>query len=166
MRQPTVQELVRWNAVAREHGAVDEEGRPVFGRVELEDWDKGPDVWRMFYGVITPLIADEYTEVLKRKTPPILFGRTASGEVILPGRWWRRMSERMSEDDRPSDEYRRQAARFAREADVGDVLLPAATDTIEVGVLDDTGQLVPHEALPPEMRVTVCVRRPAADVGN
>jgi len=98
---------------------------------------------------VTPVPAGLYSEDLKPKAPPILFDRRPSGEIILPGRWWQYMFEKLSESDDVPPDVRRTAAIMARSVDVSDGLLPADTDTIEFEAPDDDGDLVLHEALPP-----------------
>ena len=168
MRSPTPQEVERWIALARDRGGVDEEGRWLFGQVVDEGWDRDSDSggWRLHFRVITPFLADVYTDDLRPKTPPILFERTAAGEVMLPWRWWQRLFERMSESSRVAEAFRRLAAGFAREAKFSDVLLPATTDTIEVYAPDETGGQVAHEALPPGTLVTLYVPRRATNKGG
>ncbi len=93
------------------------------------------------------------------KSPPIMFDRKPTGEIILPGRWWQAMFERLSENEEVPPDIRRTAAVAARSVRVSDGLLPADTDTIEIKAPDSQGNPVVHEALPPETVVRIQLLR-------
>ena len=77
--------------------------------------------------VITPIPAGLHSQAARAKTPPILFDRTPTGEIIAPGGWW--------------GDLRQMAATIAVTIVCHDALLPADTDTIENAEarLDRTG---------------------------
>jgi hypothetical protein len=158
MRPVTERETADWTALARQYGFVDERGdfalgRFVFGRFSLERVGAA----RMYMRFITPVPAGLYTEELERKTPPILFDRTAEGEVIIPGRWWQRNFERLGEDPQTPGDIRKRAALLARYARFSDAVLPASLETIAILAPDDKGELVPHEAVPPGTEAVILV---------
>src|SRR2546427_633461 len=105
MREITEAECEEWAALAREHGFADEEGRFELGRFVTEVMGEG--LLRLVF--ITPLAAGAEDENLKAKTPPVMFDRTQDGRIILPGRWWQHMLERLAESDNASDDFRRTA---------------------------------------------------------
>jgi hypothetical protein len=144
MRKVTQEEADRWMQVAEEHGFADGKGMAL-GRYVTEGMENGAMTIRF----ITPVPAGLYSEDLRRKTPPIMFDRLPSGEIILPGRWWQLMLEKLSESEEAPADVRKTAALAARMVDVTDGFLPADTDTIEIDAPDDDGNLVTHEALPP-----------------
>ena len=144
MRRITEAEYECWMAIAREYRLADEGGL-VPGCFVSDGFEDG--VIRLRF--ITPILASLYSEDLQQKSPPIMFDRSPRGEILLPGRWWQLMFEKLSEDDRAPLDVRRSAAIAARVVDVCDALLPGDTDTIEIEVPDRTGNMVPHEALPP-----------------
>jgi hypothetical protein len=146
MRKITREEGERWQALAREHGFVNASGDFLLGRFVTETDAHGSLVIR----VITPIPASLYTEDLERKTPPIMFDRTPSGEILLPGRLWQSMFECLSEDPAAPSEVRAAATRLAHSIDASDAHLPAATDTISILAPDADGKPVSTEALPPE----------------
>ncbi len=141
MRKVTREEAAESAALAREHGFLSENGDIAVGRFKLVSGE----------GIefITPVAAPLYSPDLQRKQPPILFDRTPSGEIILPGRWWAHMFERGNELEGISSDDRRAAALMARHGEFSDILLPAERDTIEFALPDESGQPVVYEALPP-----------------
>ncbi|MBI2073132.1 MAG: hypothetical protein HYT81_08895 [Gemmatimonadetes bacterium] len=158
MRPVTNEEAEEWTALARRYGFVNEQGdfalgRFVFGKFGLERVGAA----RLYVRFITPVPAGLYTEDLQRKTPPILFDRTAEGQVILPGRWWQGNFERLSEDPQAPADVRQHAARLARHARFSDALLPASVETIAILAPDERGELAPHEAVPPGTEAVILV---------
>jgi hypothetical protein len=150
MRRVTQAEAAQWTELAREHGHVDDEGRILFGHFTVES--DAPD-GAMRLRLVTPLVAELYSgATLARKQPPIMFDRAPSGEIIIPGRWWHSMFERLSEYE---GEGRATAARVSRLVRVDDIHLPAETDTIGFIAPDDNGNYVVHEALPPGVEITL-----------
>jgi hypothetical protein len=151
MRKITKAEADRWTDLAAQHGFINEDGDVAIGRFVIEDaagWSGG-----MTLRIITPIVASDYTEDLIKKTPPIKFDRNEAGEIILPGRWWAHMFERVGESPELSDEAALAASRLAREASFHDITLPADFDTISFSAPDSDGRLVEHEALAPEGRI-------------
>jgi hypothetical protein len=141
--------------LARDHGFASDSGVD-FGRYVTEGLEDGALKIRF----ITPLPAGLYSgDDLRPKTPPIMFDRLPTGEIIIPGRWWQLMFERMSETEEAPADVRRTAALASRMVDVSDGLLPADTDTIEFRAPDDSGKLVLHEALPPGTVVRIGIMR-------
>lgn len=106
---------------------------------------------------ITPVPAGIYTEDLQRKPPPILFDRTAEGEIVVPGRWWQSNFERLGEDTEAPAEVRQRAALLARHARFSDALLHADVETIAILAPDEKGELAPHEAVPPGTQAVILV---------
>lgn len=158
MRPVTQEEAEQWRDLARQYGFVNEQadfalGRFIFGRFGLERVGAA----RMYVRFITPVPAGPYTDDLQRKTSPILFDRTAEGEVILPGRWWQLAFERLSEDEQAPADVRQRAAVVARQARFSDAVLPADVETIAILAPDENGQLVPHEAVPPGTEAVILV---------
>jgi hypothetical protein len=146
MRPVTAQEAERWLSLAEEHGFTDDDGDIAIGRFRVARADASMITIRF----ITPIVAGLYTDDLHEKQPPVMFDRTASGEIIIPGRWWQHLFEQLSDDKQENDNVRAQAFRAAHGCiNVGDGYLPADTDTIEFRVPDEDGRLVVHEALPP-----------------
>lgn len=145
MRKITQQEADEWMALAYEHGYVSEDGEVALGRFQVEQVTEG----RLRLTLITPVIAGKYSEELQPKTPPIMFDRTPEGNIILPGRWWQHMFERMAGDGDIPAEERRLGGIAARHVFVGDALLPPDRDTIAMSAPDESGEYVTHEALPP-----------------
>ena len=158
MRPVTPEEGEAWRALARQYGFVNEQGDFALGRLIFAKFGlERVGAARIYVRFITPVPAGLYTEDLQRKSPPILFDRTAEGEVILPGRWWQLNFERLSEDrDAPAD-VRRRAALLARHARFSDALLPADMETIAILAPDEKGELVPHEAAPPGTQAVILV---------
>jgi hypothetical protein len=155
MREVTQAEAASWTALAEEHGFTDESGDLEPGRFAVESFEGDTLTLR----TITPIVAGLYTEDLRRKTPPIMFDRTAGGEIVLPGRWWAHMLERLSDGLEDAGDLRAAAGarQLAREASFLDVALPADTDTIAfLAPVDD--ELVVHEALPPNGVIRVRIR--------
>jgi hypothetical protein len=149
MRQVTHEEAERWTAKAREYGFVNAEGNIALGRFVLERDETG----QLYVEFVTPCPAGFYDEELRPKTPPILFDRTPTGGIILPGRWWQLTFERLSEDEAVPAEVRKGTALMSRGVEFGDAILPPDTDTISFLAPDWEGELVQHEALPPGTRV-------------
>lgn len=154
MRRVTREEAERWTALARQYGFTNEQGDFQLGRYIIE-----ADAGGMFVRFITPVPAGMYTEDLKKKTPPIMFTRTARGEIILPGQSWQTMFETVSRDPDAPAEVRRSAAEAAASVTVGDVLLPPDFETISIVAPDADGNLVVHEAIPPETRIPFNISR-------
>jgi hypothetical protein len=146
LRKITRAEYKRWIVLAREHGFVNHEGRVALGRFVLESSDDG----RLKLRFLTPVPAGLYSEDLKKKTAPIMFDRTENGKIILPGRWWQLMFEKLSEESSAPPEIRRIAAVAARVVAVSNTFLPANTDTIEISAPDEDGNMLLHEALAPD----------------
>jgi len=154
MRRVTREEAEGWTSLARQHGFINADGNIALGRYVLEQ-DDG-QTWVRF---ITPVVASLYTERDARpKTPPILFERTDTGEIILPGRWWQQMFELVAGDETIPAEVRRIATVAARSVVVSDCLVPAAVETISFLAPNDAGELVVHEALPPGTRVPLMMQ--------
>jgi hypothetical protein len=108
---------------------------------------------------ITPVPAGLHdAKTLTKKTPPILFDRDDAGRIILPGRWWHRTFEKVSEDDRVPHPVRQTAVIAARSGVFEDCHLPPDFETIEFMVSDDKGNFVVHEALPPDTRIPLAIR--------
>ncbi len=146
MRLPSKEEVESWTALARDYGFLNEEGEIGLGRFVTEPGEEGYINVRF----ITPVPAGLYTEdTIKPKTPPVMFGRTPAGEIILPGRWWASCFKALSEDPDVPDDVRQSALSVSRFCRIADALLPPETDTIEILCPDDKGQMVPHEALIP-----------------
>src|SRR5262245_48988812 len=144
MRKITRQEAEQWTDLARRRGFINDKGSIALGRFTIE-----PGSRPMQVRLLTPMVAGEYTDDLQRKQPPVLFDRTATGEIVLPGRWWKHMFEKMADaEDRPAD-IRHPAVKAARFVLVDDLDLPADTDTIEMEAPDEDGRVVTFEALPP-----------------
>ncbi len=153
MRKPSEEENNAWLAHARELDFLNEQGNFTLGRFIIEKFE-GDLVYVKF---ITPMPAEEHTGTqLHLKTPPILFDRTPSGEIIIPGRWWASLFEKVAgHPDAPAELV--QAALYgSRYFGFSDCLLPVDTDTIEIQALDHSGNRVPYEALKPG---TICVVR-------
>jgi hypothetical protein len=152
MRAVTADETRRWTELAEEHGFSDEDGSIALGRFVMTD--RRSD--RFEIKIVTPLLARRYTEDLREKSPPIMFDRTPDGEIIIPGRWWQELFERLSEDAVIPDENAALAFRAAHGAvTAGDTLLPAETDTIAFELPDEDGERVTYEALPPGGRIHI-----------
>lgn len=158
LRPVTKEEAEEWRALARQYGFVNEQGDFALGRFVFEKFGlERVGAARIYVRFITPVPAGLYTEDLQRKSPPILFDRTAEGQVILPGRWWQRNFERLSEDAQAPADVRQRAALLARRARFSDAILPADVETIAILASDDKGELVPHEAVPPETKTVILV---------
>ena len=118
MRKMTQKEAEEWTELVRKEG---------FGRLKLESQDDR----KLTLKLITPLIAEPYSnQNLKRKHSPIMFDRTQNGEIIIPGRWWVDMTERLSEDAILESD-RESLLQLSRMMDCQDTLLTPDTDTIE-----------------------------------
>lgn len=144
MRRVTRDEAAQWMSLAQEHGFASEKGFAL-GRFVAEGMESG----NLKIRFVTPMPAGLYSEDLRPKEPPMMFDRLATGEIIFPGRWWQDMFEKLSEAEEVPDEVRRNAALTARVIDMSDGFLPADTDTVEIRASDAQGNLVAHEALPP-----------------
>jgi hypothetical protein len=156
MRRITREEGTRWMALAKEYGFATDQGDFALGRFVVEH--AAPDR-TMTLRIITPIPADLFTESeLARKTPSIMFERTATGEIVLSGRWWMTVFQKLSEAADAPPTVRSGAAALARATVADDTHLPADTDTIEIGAPDSTGELVPTEALPPGGTIRVRFR--------
>jgi hypothetical protein len=151
MRDVTQEEGERWTALAEQHGFTDEAGGIALGRFTVESIDEQSVLLR----VITPIVAGGYTDGLEKKEPPILFDRTPNGQIIIPGRWWQHLFEKVSDDADLDEESSKAAAAFARTSAFGDALLPLDFETISFLVPDGSGNPVVHEALPPEGTIRV-----------
>jgi hypothetical protein len=145
MRRVTAEEAAYWQELAEEHGFTDEDGNIALGRFRVERVDRNTIALRF----ITPIVAGLYTDGLEEKQPPIMFDRTANGEIIIPGRWWQHMFEKLSETD--DDEDIRRTAFSAAHGAVRfhDSHIPSDVETIRFLAPNASGQLVLHEALPP-----------------
>jgi hypothetical protein len=88
-----------------------------------------------------------------------MFDRTPADEIVVPGRWWQLMFENVSEDASAPAEMRQMAATMAATTVCRDVLLPAGSDTVEIGVPDSQGHVATFEALPPGTRMRVRIAR-------
>lgn len=158
MRLVTPEEAEAWRALARQYGFVNDQGDFALGRFVFEKFGlERVGAARIYVRFITPVPAGLYTEELQRKTPPILFDRTAEGEVIIPGRWWQRNFERLSEDPEAPPDVRQRAAVLARQARFSDAVLPADMETIAILAPNEQGELVPHEAVPPGTEAVILV---------
>ncbi|MBI2080121.1 MAG: hypothetical protein HYT86_00070 [candidate division NC10 bacterium] len=158
MRVVTPEEAEEWRALARQYGFVNEQGDFALGRFVFEKFGlERVGAGRVYVRFITPVPAGLYTEDLQRKGPPILFDRTAEGQIIIPGRWWQSSFERFGEDPAVPADVRRQAARIAHHGRFSDAVLPADVETIAILVPDEKGEPVPHEALPPGTRAVILV---------
>ncbi len=154
MRLPTRQETEEWCALARDHGFLNDEGQFDLGKFLVVEGEGESSIGIKF---ITPVAAGSYTEdMLQRKSPPVLFERTAEGDIILPGRWWVSMLEALSDNDDLSAEDRERALIASRHVEVANTFLPVSTDTIDILAPDPDGTLVSHEALKPG---TMCLIR-------
>jgi len=155
MRKISQEEAKRWTELARNHGFVNDEGAIALGRFIVEG--SSDETGYMIIEFITPCPAGLFGENLQPKTPPIMFDRTATGELIFPGRWWQHMFEELSKHAATPPE--RQTARIAsRHVICSDAHLPADTDTISFLAPDEQGNLIVHEALPPGTRVPMEIR--------
>jgi hypothetical protein len=154
MRAITPDEAQTWTELAQKHSATDAHGSIAPGRFITHQVGQGV----IELELVTPLVAGEISEQLKRKDPPIMFDRTATGELVIPiGRWLRDMFEYMAEDAATPDDVA-EPARLAGHGGIDlppTVLLPANTDTIEFVLPGESGEMVSHEALPPGGRITL-----------
>jgi hypothetical protein len=122
------------------------EGRFV-GRFIVEDRDENGR-----RSVLSPILAGLDAEGSDRDLP-VMFNRTPADEIVVPGRWWQMMFENVSADAAAPAEMRQMAATIAATTICRDVLLPADSDTVEIGIVDSQGKLVRYEALPPGTRM-------------
>ena len=155
MRKITRAEADQWTELAQAHGHVSAAGQIALGRYVVDSFEGSMMTLRF----VTPVPAGLYSEGdLRRKAPPILFDRQSDGTIVLPGRWWQFMLERVSKSEQVPADLREKAAAIARSLDASDVLLPADTDTIDFLAPDTDGALVPHEALAPGTTIRVRMR--------
>ena len=155
MRRVTRQEGESWRALAQRHGFGSAEGRFVLGRFIVEDRDEDD----LVLCVVTPIPAGLDAETPQLKALPVMFDRTPADEIVVPGRWWQLMFENVSEDVSAPAEMRQMAATMAATTVCRDVLLPANSDTVEIGVPDSQGHVATFEALPPGTRMRVSIGR-------
>jgi hypothetical protein len=159
MRAITQEDAERWTSLANEHGYVTDDGNILIGRYTIEEGLRSDS---MSIRVIIPIIAGPYTDLLERKTPPIMFDRTDDGRIVLPGRWWQRLFEKVSEDESVDDDLAAYAAAASRQLVFEDVYLPADFETISflAALVDSDGdEPVQHEAIPPDTILRVVVHR-------
>ena len=149
MRRVTQQEGESWRALAQQHGFGSAEGRFVLGRFIVEDRDENG----LLLCVVTPIPAGLDAEKAQNETLPVIFKRTPADEIVVPGRWWQMMFENVSADAAAPAKMRQMAATIAATTICRDVLLPAASDTVEIGIVDSQGKMVRYEALPPGTRM-------------
>ena len=154
MRRVTQQEGESWRALAQQHGFGSAEGRFVLGRFIVEDRDENG----LLLCVVTPIPAGLDAEKVQAEKVqieklPVMFNRTPSDEIVVPGRWWQVMFENVSADAAAPAEMRQMAATMAATTICRDVLLPADSDTVEIGIVDSQGQMARYEALPPGTRM-------------
>jgi hypothetical protein len=155
MRRIRKSEAEAWMALARQYGFADDEGHIALGRYMLEEDESGTLCVRF----ITPVPAGLHSDTtLAEKTPPILFDRDDAGRIVLPGRWWQRTFEKLSEHEGVPPDVRRTALIASRSVVFEDCHLPSDFETIEFMASDDDGTLVLHEALPPETRISLAMR--------
>jgi hypothetical protein len=155
MRRVTPQEREHWRALAQHHGFGSAENRFVLGRFVVEDRDEDGLVLR----VVTPIPAGLDGEKRQLERPAVMFDRTPADEIVVPGRWWQLMFENVSEDASAPAEMRQMAATMAATTVCRDVMLPADSDTVEIGVPDSQGHVTTFEALPPGTRMRVRIGR-------
>lgn len=149
MRRVTKQEGESWRALAQQHGFGSAEGRFVLGRFIVEDRDENG----LLLCVVTPIPAGLDAEKAQIETLPVMFNRTPADEIVVPGRWWQVMFENVSADAAAPAEMRQMAATIAATTICRDVLLPADSDTVEIGIVDSQGKVARYEALPPGTRM-------------
>lgn len=135
----------------------------MLGRFVVEDRDED----RLILRVVTPIPAGLDADEPRSETPVVMFDRTPADEIVVPGRWWQVMFEKVSEDASAPAEMRQMAATMATTTVCKDVLLPADSDTVELRIPDAQGNMATYEALPPGTRMRALVgRRPSpADSG-
>ncbi len=153
MRRLTQREAKEWHALAQAYGFVNDAGEIAAGGFIAEPDGDGEDILTLTF--VTPILAPAYTSDSRRKTPPILFDRNDGGEIVLPGRWWADMLER-SAGTLP-DALRLVARCLTREGAFSDIVLPCDVDTVAFEMLDDDGNHVTFEALPPGLQIAVQV---------
>jgi hypothetical protein len=155
MRRIQKSEAAAWTALAQSYGFADAAGIAL-GRFVMESTEEPGTLCMRF---ITPVPAGLHSDqTLRKKTPPILFDRDPAGCIILPGRWWAHMFEKLSEDAHVPPDVRQMAQIAARTVVVEDLVLPVDFETIEFLAPDEDGTLVLHEALPPETRIPLVLR--------
>ena len=154
MRKVTQKEAEEWTTLAAEHGFVNDEGGIALGRFTIDE-EESVDK-RIVIRIVTPIIAPLYThQGNKLKSPPILFDRTTDGQIIIPGRWWADMFDRMSGDSKISEPIAEKAFLVSRKSEVPDMFLPPSTDTISFRAPDENGQVITFEALPPGGKIVL-----------
>lgn len=98
--------------------------------------------------LVTPLPADEYTADLRRKPSPILFERTDSDQIIIPGRMLLAMLEDLAENPEASEELATRALNLSRRsAPIPDQVLPLETGTVALEVKQLDGGSRTFEAI-------------------
>lgn len=145
MRRVTDEEAERWEALAREHGFVNERGDLIPGRIRIDKVASG----QLHITLLTPAPAEPRTEDLQAKPPPILFDRTPSGDIVLPGRWCQYVLEFLQADLTLAPEIRARAAFLSRHGQFPNVILPPNVETVMFLMPDSTGKEIAYEALPP-----------------
>lgn len=133
--------------VMRAHGCMDHTGENVIiGRCVL--------LRHTEYGFallpVTPCPADEYDSNLRRKPSPVLFARTARGEIVVPGRWLVAKLEALAGNPSASDEVRALANRIAQRSrlQLSAILLPSDVATFALTTRECDGGTRVVEALP------------------
>jgi hypothetical protein len=154
MRRITTREANEWIALAKQHGFADQDGSSFqLGRFLVELADDGA----VYVTIMTPLPAGLRGPDLTLKTPPIMFDRTESGEIIIPGVWWASMLEALSVKPEVSEKDRETARIVSRHVCMSDCLLPGNTDTIEINAPNEAGELTVTEALKPGTKIRINV---------
>ena len=155
MRSITRPEAQTWRALARAHGFGSDEGRFALGRfiVEGRDGDGA-----LVFCAVTPIPATLRAGAVRSPAAPVMFDRTPTDEIIVPGSWWRVMFEQVSEDTGAPAKVRRLARTMAATTVCDDIVLPAGSDTVEISAPDARGNPVRCEALPPGTRVRARLR--------
>jgi len=150
----------QWLADAQQYGF----GTYRFG----SSWAGGdrPGCLTLHFNTLVP--ASLYVSAEKQKAPPILFNRTPTGEIILPGRWIQEYIAAASwvEDNSP-EELRLLAQEFSNPGTV-DALVPAgpeqlkatSADTLLISLPDLEGRAVSQEVLLPRTEAFVFVSPP------
>jgi len=100
--------------------------------------------------LVTPWLADEYdSDLRRRKTSPIMFDRTAAGEVIVPMRSLLARFEALATNRTAPESTRQLALTLARRSQLDDLVFPADVITLALTVTDrGTGTETVIEALP------------------
>jgi hypothetical protein len=95
-----------------------------------------------------------------------MFDRTPSSEIIVPGRWWLHMCERLSDTPGVDSETAQTTLALAQALRVEDAILPSDFETVEVLLVNEFDQPVKHEALPPGTRMRLDVRLSLDSLGH